>query len=190
MFPAAEYLIGPLSDGIAARKRGKRRGNDASHVRHEHTRSRCSTQRFPKDPRQTEYVKVHDALARGAIKGFFCDTLVIIEGLQRNDRAAVLASTSLRTEILPQTVDPDGIPAIPINLKVEQRRPSLHPEMAARVSAALGLGLRVLEFPRVGRLRIEDRDGTIYVSEPDTAALSAKLRLDILMLRRQSKAVD
>ncbi|MGO9004534.1 MAG: hypothetical protein ACLQIQ_05090 [Beijerinckiaceae bacterium] len=132
-------------------------------------------ERFPKDPRQTEYVKVHDALARGAIKGFFCDTLVIIEGLQRNDRAAVLASTSLRTEILPQTVDPDGIPAIPINLKVEQRRPSLHPEMAARVSAALGLGLRVLGVPRVGRLRIEDRDGTIYVSEPDTAALSARL---------------
>ncbi len=132
-------------------------------------------ERFPKDPRQAEYVTVHDALALGAIKGFFCATLVMIEGIQRNDRAAVLATTSLRIKILPETTTLDGIPAIPINLHVEQRRPPLHPEMAARVGAALGLGLRVLGVPRVGLPRIEDRDGAIYVSEPDTLALSERL---------------
>jgi len=51
-------------------------------------------ERFPKDPRQPDYRKVHDALRRGSIQGFFCETLVIIEGIQRKQRAATLGSTT------------------------------------------------------------------------------------------------
>src|SRR5438105_4461013 len=57
-------------------------------------------ERFPKDPRQPEYLRVRDALACGAIGGFFCETLVIIEGVQKRDRAEVLANTRIRSEIL------------------------------------------------------------------------------------------
>src|ERR1700686_4730855 len=38
-------------------------------------------ERFPKDPRQAEYIKVHDALAAGTLKGYFSETLVTLEAI-------------------------------------------------------------------------------------------------------------
>ncbi len=132
-------------------------------------------ERFPKDPRQAEYLKIHDALSRGVIKGYFCETLVIIEGVQKRDRAQVFASTRLRSELQPETVRPGGITSIPINFKVEQQRPPLSPEMVARVRAALGLGFRILGTPRIGLPVIDDPSHTLFAIELDNDALSKRL---------------
>jgi hypothetical protein len=132
-------------------------------------------ERFPKDPRLTEYRAVHDALADGSVEGFFCETLIIIEGVQKRDRAQVFASTRLRSEIQPETIGRDGIATVPINLKVEQQRPPLPSEVVARVQAALALGFRVLGTPRIGQTRIDDPHNTIYVSESSDDAISARL---------------
>jgi hypothetical protein len=132
-------------------------------------------ERHPRDALQADYLKVHEALSRRAIEGFFCETLIIIEGVQKIDRATVLASTRLRSEIKPETVGEDGIVRIPINLTVEQQRPPLPQEISARVRAALALGLRVLGVPRIGQTNIDDADGTIYVNEPDNDARAERI---------------
>jgi hypothetical protein len=51
--------------------------------------------RFPKDPRQAEYIKVHDALAAGTLKGYFSETLVTLEAVENKDRIDVLGSTRI-----------------------------------------------------------------------------------------------
>ena len=132
-------------------------------------------ERFPKDPRQPVYLKVHAALRRGSIQGFFCETLVIIEGIQKKDRVATLGSTALQSERQPETMTPAGTTAIPITLKVEQQRQPLHPEMVARLNATLDLGFQVLGAPRIGQPRIVDLEGNIYVKEPDEATLAKRL---------------
>ena len=55
-------------------------------------------ERFPKDPRQAEYIKVHDALAAGALKGYFSETLVTLEAIENKDRIDVLGSTRIDSE--------------------------------------------------------------------------------------------
>src|SRR5260370_27485681 len=99
-------------------------------------------ERFPKDPRQPDYLKVRDALRSETLKGFFCETLVIIEGIQKKNRVATLGSTEIRSQILPETMTSEGIVAIPINMRVGQQRQPLHPEVLATVQAALALCIR------------------------------------------------
>jgi len=53
--------------------------------------------RFSKDPRQPEYLKVNQAIRTHAIEGFFCETLVTLEGIQNKDRSAVFESTRIRS---------------------------------------------------------------------------------------------
>ena len=121
--------------------------------------------RFPKDSRNDEYVKINKALVDREIDGFFCETLVLIEGVQKKDRANVLASTTLRTEIQPKIINPNGIVVTPISIKAMQQRPPLHPEMSALIQSAMGLNFRVLGAPRVAQTRIADPDGSVYVQE-------------------------
>jgi hypothetical protein len=132
-------------------------------------------ERFPKDPRQPDYIKVRDALRSKTLMGFFCETLVIIEGIQRKNRVATLGSTEIRTQILPETMTAEGIVATPNNMRAEQQRPPLHMEVLARVQAALALGMRALGAPRIGQTSIADPQGTIYVEEPDEDALSNRI---------------
>jgi hypothetical protein len=131
--------------------------------------------RFPKDPRQPEYLKVHQALHAGKIEGFFCDTLVTLEGIQNKDRGAVFGSTDIRSQ-RDDSEDDTGRHVVKLTLVVEQRRRQpLHPEAAARVQAALAIGMRVLGAPRIGSPRIEDTNNAIYVFEPDESLLALRL---------------
>lgn len=133
-------------------------------------------ERFPKDGRQAEYFKVHQGLASGVIKGFFCETIVTCEGIQKNDRAEVLGSTMLtshREHIQNET----GGELIKLTLKsgMPKRKP-LHPEVIARLQAALKIGMRVLGAPRIGGHRIDDPSNEIYVQEiPNSVAQSERL---------------
>jgi hypothetical protein len=108
----------------------------------------CRPERFPKDKRQPQLQRVPDALAAGAIKGFYPVTMLTIEGIMRKDRGEVFASTQISAESgttsvtknsdLPEAVrakvDGADVEQVSLKLVVTQRgRKPLHPEVIARV---------------------------------------------------------
>jgi hypothetical protein len=131
--------------------------------------------RFPKDPRQPDLLKVNAALSARTIEGFFCDTIVTLEGIQNKDRVEVLGSTTLRSS-RSDRINASGQHAVHLNLHAEQtKRQPLHSEVINRLTAALALGFHAIGAPRIGGVRIDDPAGTIYLSQPDEAILSARL---------------
>jgi hypothetical protein len=140
----------------------------------------CRPERFPKDPRQPLMKKVHDALASGQLEGFYSVTMLTIEGIMRQDRAGVFATT--RIAMQPETtgttknadlpdeirkmIGSEDVETIAIEYRVEQpgRKP-LHPEVVARMKAAKALGVRVLrDVPRTGAFGFTDSTGQYYLS--------------------------
>jgi hypothetical protein len=125
-------------------------------------------ERFPKDPDLPAYEVVHYALRTGAIAGFFSDTAITLEGIQRDHRAEVLGGTRVRPAIRRSAAKSDGAETFEVNLSVWQpARRELHPEQAARFTAALELGFRLLSVPRIAMTRVEDPDGTFYAVTPE-----------------------
>ena len=115
-------------------------------------------ERFPKDDRRAEYEKIHRALTSGALKGYFSDTLVTLEAIERKDRSKVLGSTRLA-----RSAESTGPNSITLSFAVQQDRAPLHAEFERRISAARNLGLRALRGPpRIGWISIRDDDGTFY----------------------------
>lgn len=47
---------------------------------------------YAKDPDHGDFVKVHEAVKDGRIKGFLCDAIVTLEGIKVDDRAEVFGS--------------------------------------------------------------------------------------------------
>jgi hypothetical protein len=127
--------------------------------------------------RRPECTTIHHSLKSKRLEGFFCETLVTVEGGARDQRAAVLGSTSVR--IARETIHPPrnlGIVESKMAFSVEQReRPTPHQEAVARASRALDLGMRILSAPRIGGVRIDDPNGILYVKDADEAALSIRL---------------
>jgi hypothetical protein len=135
-------------------------------------------ERFPKDPRQSEYIQVQQALASGRIQGFISETLFSLEGMQRLERAGVFGGTTTVThesEAAVETASGNGT-AIQITIQVQQpdRKP-LHPEMARRIKAALDIGMRFLSAPRTGAIKIDDPDHMIYAAETQGIDLRERL---------------
>jgi hypothetical protein len=125
-------------------------------------------ERHPKDPCQSDYLKVHEALKAGGLKGHFSETIITLEGIEKKDRADVFESTRLRTESRAETDTGDSV-TISRRFKVEQpSRKPLHPEVAARIQAAVAAGIRALRAPdRLGVFQITDPEGKYFVTETD-----------------------
>ncbi len=133
-------------------------------------------ERFTKDVRQNEYIRVYQGLMSGSIKGFFCETIVTCEGIQKNDRVEVLASTTL-TSLREHMQNEAGEDVIKLTLTTEMPKlKPLHSEVIARLHAAFKAGMMVLGAPRIGWMRIEDPDNEFYFREiPNSAAQSERL---------------
>jgi RecB family exonuclease len=128
-------------------------------------------ERFPKDPRQVEYIRVHDALAAGTLKGYFSETLVTLEAIENKDRIDVLGSTRIDSE-----TRATGENTISISLSVKQDRKPLPPEFSRRIQAAQKLGMRAVRGPaRMGWVRVRDDDDTFFEPEPNVLGLAARL---------------
>lgn len=141
-------------------------------------------ERCARDLLHPDYLKVHQAIVAGKIDGFFSETIINLEGIQKADRSAVLGSTmmSQSEQIIehPET----GDTVIAVTLAVEEPlRKALHPEVVARIRAARSLGMRLLKAPRVGSQLINEPDGTVFATEVDEAALEKRLRLYQAVLR-------
>jgi hypothetical protein len=126
-------------------------------------------ERSPKDSDQPLYFKVHEALKCGLIRGFVCETIVTLEGIQNTDRVTVFGSTTLFVDLR------EAGNSVQINMKAMQpARQALPEENARRLRAALALGVRVLAAPRIANVRIEDPDKKIYVQQ-DRAELAVRI---------------
>jgi len=127
--------------------------------------------RYPKDPRQTEFNKVHDSIVAGTLKGYFSETLITLEGIENEDRAGVLGGTRLERQF-----QRAGPVTLHVNLIVQQDRKPLHPEFSARIQAARSIGMRALRGPaRAGEIYVEDPDGTLFEPDGSEDKLSERL---------------
>lgn len=128
---------------------------------------------FPKDPRQADFIKIHDALKAGSLKGYFGESIATLEGIKKKDRSSVMGSTRVKTEIT-DTFDGSGeLESIKINMIPEQDRHPIPVKHAARIQAALQIGMRALKTPRIGGFRIIDPD--FYEPDSSETALSERL---------------
>jgi hypothetical protein len=129
-------------------------------------------ERHPKDPRQPDFIRLHEAIKAGRLKGYFSETIVTLEGIENKDRVDVLGHTQLSTEI--QSAEEN---TIHINVTPRQNRKPLHHEVFARIEAARKIGMRALRGPaRPGWIRINDVDGSFF--EPDRSEEGLSERLD------------
>ena len=106
---------------------------------------------YPRDAGYAEMAEVHDALKRGAIRGFVCDTTLTLEGIGVDHRSTVFGGTVARSSFAQVSDD-----TFSITIRPEQpdRRP-VHPKQAERFREAFALGIRLLGAPRIGMPRAE-----------------------------------
>jgi hypothetical protein len=115
--------------------------------------------------------KVRSAIEAGYVEGFFSETLVTIEGIQKKDRVDVLGSTQLQS----RTTSADKN-TITISIGVVQDRKPLDPQFSDKIQAARNLGLRALMVPRLlaGGVCAKDEDGTLFEPLEDLEQFVAK----------------
>jgi hypothetical protein len=116
-------------------------------------------ERFLTEPSQTDYIRIRDALRAGMVKGYFSETLVTLEGVEKKDRVAVLGSTQVVSDSR-QT----GENVIAITIGLKQDRNPLHPKFSESVRAAQSIGMRALRGPArmVVGFSWKDDDGSFY----------------------------
>ena len=71
----------------------------------------CQPERHLRDSRQPLMQRVHDALVKGQIQGYYSVTMLTIEGIMRKDRASVFSSTRIATQ--PETTKVTANPDLP-----------------------------------------------------------------------------
>jgi hypothetical protein len=122
---------------------------------------------YAKDPGYPDFVIVHDALTRGEVQGFICETSITLEGIGIDRRATVFGNTQTRSSFAQTSEDTFTITVTP----VQADRLPIHQKQAERFLEAFRLGIRLLGAPRIGMPRAEDR---FYALE-DLAKLSERL---------------
>lgn len=124
----------------------------------------------PTDP--ADAARVRAAIQAGDIQGFFSETLVTLEGIQKKDRPAVVGSTRLQSE---STFTDKN--TITISISIVQDRKPLDSDFSEMLQEAKSLRLRALRVPaRNGWVRIRDEDGTFFA--PDGPVIELLGRMD------------
>jgi hypothetical protein len=98
-------------------------------------------ERHPKDPARADFQKVHEALKTGRLRGYFSQTLVTLEGIEKKDRPEVFGSTRLETQS-----SSTGKNTINLTIAVKQDRKPRHRELSRRIQAAQSIGMRATKL--------------------------------------------
>jgi hypothetical protein len=110
----------------------------------------------PTDP--ADATRVRAAVQAGVIQGFFSETLVTLEGIQRKDRVDVLSSTQLQSQSTSNSPN-----TITLSISVVRDQKPLPPKFDRRIQAARNLGMRALMVPRLpDGVYAKDDDGTLF----------------------------
>lgn len=108
---------------------------------------------FPKDPRQSSFIRLHEAAQQGTIEGFICEVVGTLEAVMKRDRGTYLAGRRSKIESTTTVLD-DG--QIKVSLCISPDH-SQHPGLAGILNDSLedafALGFRLLSTPRVGMNR-------------------------------------
>lgn len=109
--------------------------------------------------------KVRDAIEAGQVRGFYCETLVTLEGVRRKERPQVLS----RTRPVSRSSS-TGKNTINITIGIEHYRPPLHPTHAKMIETIEAMGMRALRAPpRMCGVRA--KDGQVKFFEPHASVL-------------------
>jgi hypothetical protein len=123
----------------------------------------------------TDGAKVQEAVKNGSVDGFFCETLITLEGIKNADRSMVFGSTANNT-IYRHGIADDGAGITYIDIRSEQlARRQLDHRQANQFLAAFDLGMKLLGAPRTGMVRVDDPDGHRYLPDSDEEELGRRL---------------
>jgi hypothetical protein len=111
---------------------------------------------------------VRKAIQAGHVQGFFCETIVTLEGITNSDRTFVFGTTTVAGGHRHEMKE-DGSGITYSDRRVEQPgRKALDPRQDKRFTAAFDLGMKLLVgSTRVGRKGVDDPDGTRYQHEEE-----------------------
>lgn len=87
---------------------------------------------------------VRDAIQDGRIRGFFSETIITLEGIEREDRAAVLGETQVVVEATSVEIKPGPSVSFTFSVGSQHIRQPLTVKALARVQGALELDIRPL----------------------------------------------
>jgi hypothetical protein len=116
---------------------------------------------YANDPQHSKFVAIHHAVKRGEVIGFISETIIVLEGIGRDDRASVFGSIDVQSGTVQTSGD-----TFEITLAPQQHRKPLHPKQAERFNEAFKSGFRLLGAPRIGMPRVES---DFYAAESDEA---------------------
>lgn len=126
----------------------------------------------PQSPTEpADAARVRAAVESGAIRGFFSETLITLEGIQRDDRIAVLGSARLERNSWSPAPN-----VIAMSLSFRQDRKPLHPGFSRRIDVAREIGMRALMAPRLlgSGCCARDDDGTLFEAPADLEEFVSK----------------
>jgi hypothetical protein len=102
--------------------------------------------------------EVRAAIEADRIQGFFCESLIVLEGIKKADRPSVFGGMRLETRFSSPAPNVINIP-----IAVRQDRPPLHPKFETRILEARQLGIRALKGPsRMGWITVADPDKSLF----------------------------
>jgi hypothetical protein len=109
---------------------------------------------------------VRTAIQDGRILGFFCETLVTLEGIETKDRVDILGNTRVISEAT--STDRNAI-TLTVGIRHHHRNP-LEPRFQERVQGASAIGMRALMAPaRIVGLHVRREDCLLF--EPPSGKL-------------------
>lgn len=98
--------------------------------------------------RQTQAIRVRNAIEARKLTGLFCEAWATLEGVTKQDRPDFHADQSIKPQ-LGEAVLPDGTSGPAVFMGPDQsHRPPLESCAAKRLDEAISLGLRLLMVPR------------------------------------------
>jgi hypothetical protein len=136
-----------------------------------------------------DYSQIRQAIEKGQIRGFFSDTWITLEGIERKNRPEILGSRHLFASSKSSDSSTDFI-SINLTIGTKMERNHLHPEHAEPKNAALALGLRALKGPpRLGdNFFVNDERSNFYaeISVDDFVKCSEKASEAEIAIARRS----
>ncbi|MGA8616433.1 MAG: hypothetical protein WB760_33010 [Xanthobacteraceae bacterium] len=116
--------------------------------------------------------EVRDAIEAGRVRGFYCETLVTLEGVRRKERPQVLG----RTRPVSRS-SPTGKHTINIEIGIEYHRPPLDPTLLKVIQIIEAMGMRALRGP-ARMCGVRAKHGQVKFFEPHESVLELAKCMD------------
>jgi len=130
--------------------------------------------KFAKDSRYADFLKIERAVRDGRIRGFISETVATLEAIKKVDRVSYFGGSVPKIDFHEEMVGNQ------IRIRVtmgpdNSRHPGLPGVLSDRLRAALALGIRLLRAPRLALARpAELRGSNLFAEETVEAEIAAR----------------